>query len=247
MLFCAVAALGQYRETITVQRIFVDVRITDDFGEPIFGLTPDDFEVRVGDTLASVESATWVDVTTGTRIAARADGAEPVIEHAADDAPRGRLFVVFVQTDFGRNGVRVSGHMNFRKRAEEFIASLEPEDRVAVFSFDSHLKFRLDFTSDKEQVNEAIRQSLRIDHPPPPVVHSPALASRLDREEMKRAANSETALHLVANALNPIDGPKNLVLMGWGLGEKIGRMVMMKWESKITHAAHVHQTERRFH
>jgi hypothetical protein len=47
---------------------------------------------------------------------------------------------------------------------------------------------------------------------------------------MKRAVNSESALLLIANALIPIDGPKNLILIGWGLGERFGGMVMMKRE-----------------
>jgi VWFA-related protein len=238
VLFSAAAASGQYGETITVQRLLVDVRVTDDFGEPMFGLTPADFDVRVDGSPVSVESLTWVDESSGMRIVTSAGGGEPVIQPTPEDGPRERLFVVFVQTDFGRNSVRMQGQMNFTTYAQRFIESLADEDRVAVLSFDSHLKFRLDFTSDKEKVMDAIRQSLSIDMPPPPpIVHSPALASRLDREEMKRAASSEAALHLVANALNPIDGPKNLILMGWGLGERVGRMVMMKHEWRAARRA----------
>jgi hypothetical protein len=110
--------------------------------------------------------------------------------------------------------------MHFNRYAQHFIESLLPDDRVAVLSFDSHLKFRLDFTSDKETVANAIYSSLRIDEPPPPsIVHSPALASRLDRDAMKKVVSSEAALLLIGNALIPIEGPKNLLLLGWGLGE----------------------------
>jgi VWFA-related protein len=166
------------------------------------------------------------------------EGRETPASSAARDTAPTRLFVVFVQTDFARNTVRLEGHMNFAPHAQRFIETLRPGDRVAVFSFDSHLKFRLDFTSDKEAVNAAIRDSVRIDHPPPPpLVHTPALASRLDREAMKRAVNSESALLLVANALLPIDGPKNLILIGWGLGESFGGLVMMRHEWIATRRA----------
>jgi VWFA-related protein len=229
-LLAAAPAPAQYTETITVARVLVDARITWTDGEPILGLQPEDFEVEIGGKRTQVESVTWLDETEEGGLIARhtpGGGTSPV---PAPDDPT-RLFVVFVQTDVARNTVRLEGHMNFAPHAQRFIETLRPDDRVAVFSFDSHLKFRLDFTSDKDAVNAAIRDSVRIDLPPaPPLVHTPALASRLDRTAMKRAVNSESALLLVANALLPIDGPKNLILIGWGLGESFGGLVMMRHE-----------------
>jgi hypothetical protein len=79
---------------------------------------------------------------------------------------------------------------------------------------------------------------LFIDHPPPPpVVPAPSLASRLDREAMKRASDSEEALLLVANALQPIPGPKTLLLLGWGLGHLTSSGVRMKWNWDVTRDA----------
>lgn len=211
----------QFSETITVSRALVDVRVTNDRGEPVTGLTADDFIVKMGRTDVRVESATFVEGPIWTdELSAR-----------PDDVRQGRLFIVFVQTDFARNSSRVTGQMHFHGYAEKFIETLQPEDRVAVFSFDSHLKFRLDFTSDKEIVAETIRKSLLIDEPPPPpIVPSPSLASRLARDAMKRVTSSEAALLLVGNALMPIDGPKNLLLLGWGLGERRGNVVAMRRE-----------------
>lgn len=220
----------QFGESITVQRILVDVRVTESHGEPVPNLTPADFTVKIGGKPAVVESVTWVD-DVATAQAAPGEQASPAVEEARPQPRKGRLFVLFIQTDFARANSRVTGQMHFRRYAEEFVLSLAPEDRIAVFSFDSHLKFRRDFTSDKEDVVQAIRESIRIDFPPPPpAVPSPSLAARLDREAMRRASNSETALLLVANALAPIDGPKSLLLMGWGLGERAGRTVQMKRE-----------------
>jgi VWFA-related protein len=229
-LLSAASAFGQFEETITVSRVLVDVRVTDDRGAPLRGLTPADFIVKIGNVTSPVESVTFIDEATGWID----ETSSPIPEEAAGiqpEAPRGRLFIVFVQTDFARNTSRVSGQMHFNRYAEHFIEALQPGDRVAVLSFDSHLKFRLDFTSDKEIVADAIVRSLRIDEPPPPpIVHSPALATRLDREAMKHVVSSEAALLLIGNALIPIEGPKNLLLLGWGLGERTPMGVEMRRE-----------------
>ena len=228
-LLAAASAFAQFGETITVSRVLVDVRVTDHRGVPLRDLTPDDFIVKIGDAASRVESVTFIDETTNW-----IDEPAFIPNETGNIQPephRGRLFIVFVQTDFARNATRVSGQMHFNRYAEHFIESLQPDDRVAVFSFDSHLKFRLDFTSDKEVVANTIYRSLRIDEPPPPpIVHSPALAARLDRDAMKRVASSEAALLLIGNALIPIQGPKNLLLLGWGLGERTPMGVAMRRE-----------------
>jgi VWFA-related protein len=232
LIAAASTVRAQYNEAITVSRALVDVRVTDSLGNAITTLGPADFDVRIDGKPAVVESATWIDED-----APRVFADETVDEAAGEtDAtlvlpPPGRLLVFFIQTDFARNRVRLQGQMNFRHYAEDLIENLGPNDRVAVFSFDSHLKFRSDFTADKEALTDAVRQSVRIDFPPPPpTVPSPSLAKRLDRTAMKRAASSEAGLLLVANALSGIPGPKSLLLMGWGLGVRQGGMVGMRRE-----------------
>jgi VWFA-related protein len=234
-LFLATHALAQYQETITVSRILLDVRVTDFNGNPIANLKPGDFDVKVGGKTASVESVTWVDEVIRTdeeeSLPAGEAATEPMDDSSTrrlDDVP-GRLIVVFIQTDFARNDVRVQGQMHFQKFAEDMIDALQPRDRVAVFSFDSHLKFRLDFTSDKSMVQAAMRDSMLTNDPQwPRLVPNPSLGSRLNPKDLRDAPDSETALIHVANALRPIDGPKTMLLIGWGLGERVGKMVVMK-------------------
>jgi VWFA-related protein len=222
-----ITAQAQVRETITVERILVDVRVTDWNGDPVTDLTAEDFRVRIGGKQAVVESVRWIDDVGG-------GGADQVATDDTDfTTPTGRLFVVFIQTDFARDRLRMHGQMKFLAPAETLIRELEHDDRVAVFSFDSHLKFRSDLTTDREQTIAAIRRSLYIDHPPPPpAVPSPSLADQLDRQEMKRAASSEAGLRIVGKALRSIAGPKTLLLLGWGLGELSGGVVRMtpQWE-----------------
>lgn len=226
----AITASAQMQETITVSRVLLDVRVTELNGEPILGLTKDDFTVTLGGKQAKIESVTWVPDTTVARVIAGVEEEDAPKPEPSESQPmpRGRLFVVFIQTDFGRATERVRGQMHFFRYAKQMIESFEPDDRVAVFSFDSHLKFRLDFTADKERVNRVITDAMAIGDPPtPPVVPNPSLARRMNREEMMKASSSEEALILVGNALRNIPGPKSMLLMGWGLGEHWAGGVVM--------------------
>lgn len=242
MLFVTIATFAQLKETITVARILLDVRVTDINGNPLTDLTADDFTVTLDGKEAKVESVTWVDeVGIDALESLDEPSSVPVAAESPDEpAPRqrGRLLVVFVQTDFSRNSARVVGQMHFQPFAEQLMDALQPDDRVAVFSFDSHLKFRLDFTSNKAEVGAAIRDAMLTNDPPwPRLVANPSLARRLNEKELRAAPDSETALIHVANALRPIEGPKTMLLLGWGLGERSGNYVKMKPKWKIARRA----------
>ncbi|HEV8659047.1 MAG TPA: hypothetical protein VGS96_10500 [Thermoanaerobaculia bacterium] len=226
-LMALVLLFAQVREQIVVERILVDARVTDDMGDPILGLTAADFIVKIDGKLAKVESVDWIPETAAQREIAGIDEVPPA--PATDvPAPKGRLFIYFFQTDFARNASRVGGQMSFFTYADQMVDDLESGDRVCVFSFDSHLKFRLDFTDDKRALKDTIRQSLLIDEPPPPpIVPNPSVARRLDREQMKNCKSSDEAFILVANAVRGIPGPKSMILFGWGLGRLSGGAVVM--------------------
>jgi len=213
-------------EEIVVERILIDARVTNYGGEPVLDLRPLDFEVKIDGMAARVESVQWIPETAAARFQAGVD--EETFASQESDAPKGRLFIYFIQTDFARNKARIGGQMKFLSFADQMIDELEAWDRVAVFSFDSHLKFRLDFSDDKSEIKEAIHSAILIDEPPPPrIAANPSLSRRLDREEMKRAASPDEALILIGNALRHIPGPKSMVLFGWGLGIlSSGRVVM---------------------
>ena len=242
LLLPAVAFAQEMRtgEEITVERILIDARVTDYDGDPVIDLASDEFEVRVDGKRAQVLSSEWIPETAAARVIA---GLDEEMTPASDGEtvaapPRGRLFIFFVQTDFGRAGVRVGGHLKFLPYAEKIVEALEPEDRAAVFSFDSHLKFRLDFSSDKNEVKWALQQAVEIDDPPPPrIVANPSLSRRLDRSEMKKVTSSDAAFILIANALRQITGPKSMILLGWGLGHKVGPTVVMDHKYPIARRA----------
>lgn len=233
LLFLLVFATAQdvrTQEEITVERLLIDARVTDYDGDPVTDLTLDDFEVRIDGKRASIESVEWIPETVSAR-------ALVGLEEEESTAP-GRLFIYFIQTDFARAVPRVKGQMKFLYYAGQMIEGLEQTDRVAVFSFDSHLKFRLDFTSDRAEIRRAVQQAILIDHPPPPpLVPNPSLARRLDREAMKRCTSSDEALILIGNALRHIPGPKSMILLGWGLGHRVGGTVRMDRKYPIARQA----------
>jgi len=237
----ALPARAQYDEIVTVSRILVDVRVTMANGEAVADLTPADFNVTLDGRAVTVASARWVDEQKDAGYVAAPAPAGASSEWIAPLVPvPGRLFVFFVQTDFTRDYTRTRGQMKFRRYAEEIIEGFAPEDRIAVLSFDSHLKFRRDFTTDKESVIEAIRESIRIDDPArPQPADEAALGPRLTRAALRRATTSEKALRLIGEALEPIPGPKTLVLIGWGLGHRVrgGTAVAMDREWPEAHRA----------
>jgi hypothetical protein len=238
---------AQYSEIIDVVRYTLDIRVVDLKGAAIQDLTAADFTVTIGGKPAKVVSATWV----AEGRAAKTDAAtlqeeEPALEEweeyvdefAPAETPEVRSIVLFIQTDFARVSERVAGQMRFNYLADRIIEFLGPYDRVAVLSHDSHLKFRRDFTADHDSIRKAVRESLLIDYPPPPTPakDGPSLAKLLDKKEMKGAADGESALLVIAKALHQIDGPKMIIIGGWGMGELQGRAgvrLQPEWEEAI--------------
>jgi hypothetical protein len=234
LFLAATAAFAQeqqdepYSETIFVVRYALDVRVTDSFGKALDDLTAEDFIVRIGGKPAHVEAATWM--AQGRRPEPEEDIVfeDEVLENAvvpAADEPEPRSIVIFIQTDFDRVSERVLGQMKFIRLSDKILKLLGPTDRVAVLSHDSHLKFRRDFTLDRQSIREAIREALYIDYPlpPAPATDGSSLTGLLDPSAMKKAAHAEAALLVIANALHAIDGPKTIILAGWGIGELQGR------------------------
>ncbi len=203
----------RFRESVTVESVVVDARVVDGSGRPVLGLGPGDFRLRVDGHEVPLQSATWV-----------AGGEPPPVEATeaaiAAGAPverPGRLVVYLFQKDMEPS--RIVGLMRMLQRARSFADGLAPEDRVAVASFDSHLKLWLDFTTDRDRLHRILERSILFErHPVLNVSDPPSLAASFDSVQGRRAATLETALLLVAQALRDVPGPKSLVLFGWGMG-----------------------------
>jgi VWFA-related protein len=250
----APASTPRFGDEIAVRLVTVVVRVVDGAGDPVLGLTPADLRVRVGRREVPVTAVDWVAAggagapggaepaaAPGTdaagsaepRAAAVAEAAAATEAPSAD--PPGKLVVIFVQAD-NNSPSRVRGHLRTLPFTRELLDSLQPADRVAVVSFDSHLKLWRDFTRDRETVPAAIFQAIHFGGRPPaalsardsepgpvsepePDAGGPSLARHLDFDAALRAASPERALAVTAAALAALPGEKEVVFLGWGLGD----------------------------
>jgi VWFA-related protein len=229
-----------FREEARVERVIIDAHVTDDDGEPIRDLGAADFVVKVDGKRVALESVEWVSASTPEAVSTKPGDIawtdaptlpEPVLAY-----PPGRLIVLFYQTD--HEPVRLHGFLRMGTQTDHFLETLLPTDRVAVVSFDSHLKLRLDFTDDREKIRTAMFACLRKAEPeriaPGPF---PSLARHFDYAAAKRAVTPERGLDLVARALEPIPGGKSMLYFGWGLGTIGGLTGAIPREIKDYHRA----------
>jgi VWFA-related protein len=208
-----------FEEEIDVALSTMIIRVVDSWGQPILGLKPEDLRVRVGKQEVPVVALDWVS----------ADDVQirrPRLPEAEDDSTEltlepvpepGRLIVVFVQADL--NPVRISGQLRLRRYTRELLDTFHAQDRVAVVSFDSHLKLWQDFEQDMDATHEAIDQAMLYSRQPDIAVSEPlSLARHFDFAAAREAASPERALELMARALEPLPGEKTVIFLGWGLG-----------------------------
>ncbi len=227
------AAPESFSESIDVALFTSIVRVIDGGGNPILGLGPDDLRVRVGKTEIPVVALDWVsqEEPPATEVAVAQSRAESESALAAPlpiAAPAlGRLVVVFVQTDF--DPTRISGQMRLRPYTRQLLATLRPKDRVAVVSFDSHLKLWQDFSEDLGGTLAAIdRAMLWSDEIPVPAALPYSLAAAFPRDAARAASSTERALEIVGRALEPLPGEKTVLFLGWGIGRFDGQEVHMR-------------------
>jgi len=243
LLVCASAALAaqqrpRFTERVDVSRVLVDARVVDRQGQPIRGLRPEDFRVRIDGAEARVESAVWVDGGGVDR-----DGAplpSTAIRGSAQP-PAGRLIVFLFQKDLEPS--RIVGLMRMLIQARSFLDTFRPEDRVAVTSFDSHLKIWIDFTGDMERVRRIFERGILFERPGPiGSVDGISLVARLDPTRAKRAYSMEEALLDIADALEPLPGSKSLVIIGHGWGRLSGSTLF--FDREYGHAVEAFQAGR---
>ena len=210
---------GAVSEQAFVERVVVDAHVTGPDGNPIPNLTPADFRVRVDGRPVTLESVDWLPAGAAEieSVAPEETASSERVDNRLAEAPPGRLIVMFFQTNYEPS--RLIGLIRMATQARRFLETMLPTDRVAVASYDSHLKLRQDFTDDRDKIVRAINASLRTGREPEPDPESrPALARHLDRRAARKASTPERALALLAEALAPIPGGKSMLYFGWGLG-----------------------------
>jgi VWFA-related protein len=226
-LLVAAASAGQEQEPphvlprVETSRVVLEARVTDSHGRPMPTLGPEDFRLEIDGRAIPLESSVWVAESPNVPHALPSPGAPPVA------ASPGRLVVLLFQKDFDRS--RLGGLLQAIGQAKDLVAPFSPLDRVAVLTYDSHLRLHLDFTSDFDAVRRVLDESVLLRWPEPIAPgEPPSLAAHLDREAARRAAMPEQALLALGRALREIPGAKTVLFFGWGLGRLSGGMFVME-------------------
>ena len=203
---------GSFREEARVERVVVDAYVTDRSGDPIPDLGPADFRVRVDGRTVELESAEWIPADLPELPVAGGLSSGPPVHSAP-----GRLIVFFFQTDYEPS--RLVGLVRMSLQARRFLETLLPSDRVAVVSYDSHLKLRQDFTDDRGKLEAAIHDAIRTGTSDEPIrIESPSVAKHFDFSAARHAYTPEAGLFVLSRALARIPGGKTMLYFGWGLG-----------------------------
>ena len=206
----------RFSDRVDVARVLVDARAITHRGQPLLGLTPDNFDVRIDGKPARVESASWV---AGGLAAAEAEAEREGPAQVSPLPPvEGRLIVFLFQKSLDSS--RIGGLMRMLLDLRGFVDGFTPYDRIAVVSFDSRLRLWLDFTFDIDRVREVFARHLLFGGTPPePSGEGPSLFEALGgRTRAARAYDMESALRLLAAGLLPLPGAKTIVLVGHGFG-----------------------------
>ncbi|PYR54510.1 MAG: hypothetical protein DMF91_26670 [Acidobacteria bacterium] len=203
-----------FSERVDVARIIVDARVVDGAGQPVLGLRADDFSVKIDGKPARVDSAAWVGGD------ARADQEPLESFHAIDPArsqPEGRLIIFLFQKSLEPS--RIVGLMRMLHEGRDFLNTVAPNDRIAILSFDSHLTIWTDFTTDRARLEPVLRRGLLLERPSAVQAATPiSLVERLEPSKGRRTYSIEKALQAIGEALEPLPGPKSIVLFGYGMG-----------------------------
>jgi VWFA-related protein len=215
----------RYVERVEVSRVIVDVRVLDNRNNPIVELALEDFAVKIDGKTARIESARWVGEHEPKTVAGERIHDTPALP--VDSTSPGRLIVFLIQKSM--EGHRIFGLMTMLIQARNFLDGLTPDDRVAILSFDSHLRIWTDFTNDAERLRHVLNRGILMEEPRP--IQAPAsdqasagttesisLVSRLPQSRGKKTYDIETGLRLIAEALEPLPGSKSIVLLGHGFG-----------------------------
>ena len=205
---------GSLRAEARVEKVLVDAYVVGPHGGALLGLGPQDFLLKVGGVEVPVGDVEFVPANRS-ELAPKAPG--EAREPGTPEFPEGRLIVLFCQADFGR--YRTKGLMRMTNELKLFLDRFLPTDRVAVLSYDSHLKLRLDFTNDKAAIRKALYESLKIGGAPEPAPSSPfpSLGEHFDLAAARDASSIEKGLYVTAKALEKVPGGKVMFFLGWGL------------------------------
>ena len=191
---------------VQVERVEVDVRVVDREGQPLADLTAGDFAVEIDGQPARVESATF-----------QADEATRRPSPNVSAGP-GRTLVFLVHLDVAR--ANLPGVLTALREATRLVDGLTPADRAAVLVFDSRLRLKQDFSSERDRLRRVLTKDALLGPDLPwQAADRETMAGLLGEARAREAGSPANALQVLADALRQLPGPKSLLFFSAGFGE----------------------------
>lgn len=206
-------AQQRFEEKIDVNTVLLDVIVTDAKGNQILGLTKDDFIVTENGVAQSIDS---VDYYTNRRLLTGREETAPFkVERIIED----RYFVFFFDKPED-----LAGSFDVLARARQGVTEwiekeMQPNDYVAIVGHDVRLKIYTDFTNDRKRIASALADAASFGRGrmEAPKGEGPSILRSISEKELVETGRIYESLHLLADALRPIRGRKNLVLFSPGI------------------------------
>ena len=234
----------RFDDEVDVIEIFLDISVTDKRGNQILGLNEADFEIDLAGKPAAITSVTFVSSQAPEDL--RQEAAERGFDLPEETEETDRLFVLFfhdlMASNFATLGVGTQRSVATGMARRWVSQELGERDYVAVVSFDYKLKVQQDFTQNSELLDRALRRTMLRRDPERserPVDHdatqdTPSLLRHLPSGKVLRNRTPflENGLVVLAEALGPLDGRKNLVFFGIGVGINRG---LARWLNLLEH------------
>jgi VWFA-related protein len=219
-----------YQDHLQVTEILLQVTVTDEKGEPVLGLSREDFLVEESQRPMEITGVSY-HAYLGSGVPAEEPtsvGARPEVVPLAAPAPPAKRRFIFLFHDLIFLSDRATlGLMSQRMRAGRGIRrwlqdEMQPGDEVAVATYSSRLRLILDFSSDKSLIADAVdhvlaRRAREVETPLDNGADA-SLARFLPSGNQLRDAttNIKRALQVLARAAGRTEGRKHLVFLTIG-------------------------------
>ncbi len=212
------------RERLEVTEVLLDVVVTDNAGNIIIGLQPEDFTIKDGDMEIPAKSSTFY----SNRQFVQSGISAEKLGVSADDIVADRYFIFFFHDQRFEDPELTSNILDAIRWSKHWVRSESlANDWIAILSYDATLKVHQDFTNNREALLKGLDSVAKSANPgntwPSRIEESEGASLRANlpqgKDLSKQTRRIFSALDVVAEAAGPILGRKNLLLFSIGLGQ----------------------------
>lgn len=219
---------GEFEGEVEVSEVLLDVLVTDDDGRVIVGLGPDDFQVTEDGQPVEITDVTFYSSSVFKEEARLAEQKGLDV----DRVPVDRYFILFFHDQRTESTPIVQTQrqqLEAARKARRWVKEeVLPTDWVAVVSYDVRLVINQDFTHDKGEIIEALKDApiardTKGGNWPSRVEETDGPSLRLHlpqgKELGKETRTIYDALQVLSEAAGHVQGRKNLLLFSRGFGD----------------------------